>query len=313
MNTESNFCLPTTEEVSHNCVSPAYKESRKSNKPWRNAAWHALQDYAEEHCGYNREDGEQTRRLRNRFYATANCGSPAVLLRTKIKKLNGDGLSISQALAALYCDDLIDGEAHFWIDVVSKDADLIWDKPHAKIQPQRPSSVKASPAPPQRRFVLRLQELLDDDSLSRRAAYQKIHAEFADELEHDLGLFIKHWPFDEEELSALVTMFEEDTNKSAERYRCELFDFLITEQVIDPNNAREMEAFTRIFLKVSPTPRELDSDIRKARQDTPWNRELMKKEIGDKFRNDLIPGELEYHFHKEWPEYSRRRAATTAV
>ncbi|MCB9803061.1 hypothetical protein H6761_03585 [Candidatus Nomurabacteria bacterium] len=297
--------LPTAEEISHHCVAAAYKAVGKGN-PWRNAAWHALQDYATEHHGYDRDDRWQTAQLRRRFYATANCGSPENMLKTKIRQLNLGGLTMSQALATLYHDpllDLIDGEGHFWLNKLSEEEGLNWAEPHTKNQLKQLAPKKASPRPlsPQRRFVLRIKELQDDLDLSRREAYKKIHAEFAGELERDRGLFMTHWPFDEEELSALVTMFEEDTNKIPKLHRRELFGFLITEQITDPGDPREMQKFVETFLKVSPLPLdELKAEIEKGYRIAGFNRPYVRAQVEKSFRDRLLPGEFDHVFDKIW-------------
>ncbi|KKP91833.1 MAG: hypothetical protein UR94_C0011G0012 [Parcubacteria group bacterium GW2011_GWA2_36_10] len=294
----TNFVLPTKKEAS-SCVTKAYKQAGKGN-PWRNAAWHLL---VENHAT-NKEDHEQLRRLRNLFFSLENCGSPIRLITQKIVDLCNSHVSYGFAVRTLYHDpdlDLIEGEGHHWMKVLTEERGLLWAQPNGH------QTNEGAVLAPEQIFCQTAIDLYDANQISRREAWEQVKHMLNPE---PIGLFISVWPFEEEEFGNLAQDYWNGrTAVKVVMHRLGLWNFLVSQLTITPDDPRELTAFRRTFFRVSPTPTELFRAIENGRQEAPWNRSAIKFELETKFRNQLIPGELEFHLNNLWPEHRQQHVA----
>ena len=144
------------------------------------------------------------------------------------------------------------------------------------------------------KFIELVKRLKKTTKLSRKKTYEVVK----DTMPKNAGAFISAWPFSIEELEEASQNYWTHNG----RFRLYLWNYLVAMFIINEDDSKELKIFRRLFYQISPTPRDLIIRIQQAKQTTPWKRNRSMENLRVVFRKDLIPGELEFQFWREWPE-----------
>jgi len=220
---------------------------------------------------------------------------PELFTTIKIKR-NDAAADRQQILQGLEMGlDLIDNEADYWMW-------RLWPVDEPPVQPKARPNTKRQPSATNR---------FADEVYTRKQTWLEVKT--LNLLENPLGFFISIWGFCKEELSSWKQTFYTEQNGGKQKTRRGLWTFLVGKLVIDPDDRKEIGIFRKVFFRISPTPDALINRINHLQQTLDWNRFQARQELIQEFQQQTIPGEIDYHLDKLWPESKKTAAIDTAA
>ena len=279
---------------------PLKKLCKAGDERYRSKTWKQIRAKLIDQGRFNPKDPEHKKILLAAFHEVSP--TPPELFQAIKAKRNDPTADREQILRELKIGlDLVANEADHWMW-------RLWPEPEKATPKARPKKTRQPSAEDQ--FVEAVRQR-QEQNMVRRQAWLEVEA--LQLLESAKGFFIGLWKFREEEFISWEQTFLTEPNGKKPKTRRLLWQFLVDKLVINPADHRELAAFRRVFFKISGTPEELLERITELKQTLSWNRFQARQELIREFSDQTIPGEIDHHLNKIWPESKKTAALETAA